>query len=56
MIKMPWKYDKDAFISVWKSAGGNISKLASMLDVSRVTLYRYLKKYNLGPGSAEKKN
>ena len=63
-IKMPvdktmeksWKYDKDAFISVWKSAGGNISKLASMLDVSRVTLYRYLKKYNLGPGSAEKKN
>ena len=48
-------YDKDAFISVWKSAGGNISKLASMLDVSRVTLYRYLKKYELGPGSAEKK-
>jgi DNA-binding NtrC family response regulator len=56
-IKMPsdktmeksWKYDKDAFISVWKSAGGNISKLASMLDVSRVTLYRYLKKYELGP-------
>ena len=62
-VKMPvdktmeksWKYDKDAFISVWKSAGGNISKLASMLDVSRVTLYRYLKKYELGPGSAEKK-
>ena len=59
-VKMPvdktmeksWKYDKDAFISVWKSAGGNISKLASMLDVSRVTLYRYLKKYDLGPVSA----
>ena len=59
-IKMPvdktmeksWKYDKDAFISVWKSAGGNISKLAAMLDVSRVTLYRYLKKYDLGPGTA----
>ena len=57
-IKMPadktleksWKYDKEAFISVWKAAGGNISKLAIMLDVSRVTLYRYLKKYELGPG------
>ncbi len=54
-IKMPadktmeksWKYDKDAFISAWKAAGGNISRLASMLDVSRVTLYRYLKKYEL---------
>ena len=62
-IKMPvdktmeksWKYDKDAFISVWKAAGGNISKLASMLDVSRVTLYRYLKKYELGPVSSDKK-
>ena len=57
-IKMPadkaleksWKYDKEAFISAWKAAGGNISKLAVMLDVSRVTLYRYLKKYELGPG------
>jgi transcriptional regulator of acetoin/glycerol metabolism len=62
-IKMPvdktleksWKYDKDAFISVWKAAGGNISKLASMLDVSRVTLYRYLKKYELGPDPAKRK-
>ena len=44
-----WKYDKEAFIAAWKSAGGNISKLATMLDVSRVTLYRYLKKYGLGP-------
>lgn len=43
-----WKYDRDAFIEVWKAAGGNISRLASMLDVSRVTLYRYLKKYDLG--------
>lgn len=56
-IKMPgdrtleksWKYDKESFIAAWKSAGGNISKLANMLDVSRVTLYRYLKKYGLGP-------
>lgn len=42
-----WKYDKQAFLSVWKAAGGNISKLADHLDVSRVTLYRYLKKYDL---------
>lgn len=48
-LEKSWKYDKDAFIAAWKSAGGNISKLANMLDVSRVTLYRYLKKYGLGP-------
>lgn len=48
-LERSWKYDKEAFIAVWKSAGGNISKLATMLDVSRVTLYRYLKKYGLGP-------
>jgi len=62
-IKMPvdrtmersWKYDKDSFISVWKAAGGNISRLATMLDVSRVTLYRYLKKYELGPEQGREK-
>jgi DNA-binding NtrC family response regulator len=52
-LEKSWKYDKDAFIAAWKSAGGNISKLACMLDVSRVTLYRYLKKYGLGPKSEE---
>lgn len=52
-LEKSWKYDKDAFIAAWKSAGGNISKLANMLDVSRVTLYRYLKKYGLGPKSSE---
>lgn len=36
-------------MAAWKQAGGNISKLAIMLDVSRVTLYRYLKKFELGP-------
>ncbi|MDR3348405.1 MAG: sigma 54-interacting transcriptional regulator [Acidaminococcales bacterium] len=54
-IKMPsnaavgksWKHDRDAFIDAWKAAGGNISRLGLMLDVSRVTLYRYLKKYGL---------
>lgn len=53
-LEKSWKYDKEAFISVWKAAGGNISKLAMMLDVSRVTLYRYLKKYELGPSPAKK--
>lgn len=52
-LEKSWKYDKEAFIAAWKSAGGNISKLAGMLDVSRVTLYRYLKKYELGPKDEE---
>lgn len=42
-----WKEDRDVFIKAWQAAGGNISRLANMLDVSRVTLYRYLKKYGL---------
>lgn len=42
-----WKEDREIFVEAWKAAGGNISRLANMLDVSRVTLYRYLKKYGL---------
>ncbi len=42
-----WKEDKEVFVDAWKAAGGNISRLANMLDVSRVTLYRYLKKFGL---------
>lgn len=42
-----WKEDREVFVEAWKAAGGNISRLANMLDVSRVTLYRYLKKYGL---------
>ena len=42
-----WKTDKNAFLGAWKSAGGNVSRLSKMLDVSRVTLYRYLRKYDL---------
>lgn len=45
-----WKEDRDVFIKAWQAAGGNISRLANMLDVSRVTLYRYLKKYGLDKG------
>lgn len=42
-----WKEDKDVFLRAWKAAGGNVSRLAGLLGVSRVTLYRYLKKYKL---------
>jgi len=43
-----WKEDRDVFAAAWQAARGNISRLAGMLGVSRVTLYRYLKKYGLG--------
>jgi len=46
-IGMSWKEDKQIFVQAFKVAGGNISRLANMLDVSRVTLYRYLKKFGL---------
>lgn len=42
-----WKEDREAFVAAWQAARGNVSRLAGMLDVSRVTLYRYLKKYGL---------
>ena len=42
-----WKEDRDVFVKAWQAAGGNVSRLANLLGVSRVTLYRYLKKYNL---------
>ena len=42
-----WKEDRDVFVKAWQAAGGNVSRLANLLNVSRVTLYRYLKKYGL---------
>lgn len=42
-----WKEDKEVFIKAWQAAGGNVSRLANLLSVSRVTLYRYLKKFGL---------
>lgn len=42
-----WKKDRTVFLEAWKACGGNISRLASNLNVSRVTLYRYLEKYGL---------
>lgn len=42
-----WKRDRNAFAEAWKACGGNISRLAANLEVSRVTLYRYLEKYGL---------
>ena len=38
---------QDVFVKAWQAAGGNVSRLANLLNVSRVTLYRYLKKYHL---------
>lgn len=42
-----WKEDREVFVKAWQAAGGNVSRLANLLSVSRVTLYRYLKKYGL---------
>lgn len=42
-----WKGDKEVFLKAWKAAGGNVSRLSNLLNVSRVTLYRYLKKFGL---------
>ena len=36
-----------SFLKEWKAAGGNVSRLSNLLSVSRVTLYRYIKKYGL---------
>ena len=40
-----WKDNKEVFVKAWKTAGGNVSRMANLLHVSRVTLYRYLKKF-----------
>jgi len=45
-----WKKDRTIFMDAWKLAGGNISRLATNLGVSRVTLYRYLEKFGLERG------
>ena len=42
-----WKRERNVFMEAWKACGGNISRLAANLGVSRVTLYRYLEKYGL---------
>ena len=42
-----WKNDREIFVRAWKAAGGNVSRLANLLGVSRVTLYRYLKKFGM---------
>lgn len=42
-----WKKDREAFLEEWRLAGGNVTKIAAKLAVSRVTLYRYLEKYGL---------
>lgn len=42
-----WKEDRNTFMDLWNAAGGNVSRLANMLRVSRVTLYRYMKKHGV---------
>ena len=42
-----WKEDRAIFVKAWQAAGGNVSRLANLLGVSRVTLYRYMKKFGL---------
>lgn len=42
-----WKHNKKIFMDMWKSSGGNITKMSKMADVSRVTMYRYLRKFGL---------
>jgi len=42
-----WKEDRTIFVKAWQAAGGNVSRLANLLGVSRVTLYRYMKKFGL---------
>lgn len=42
-----WKDSREVFLKAWQSAGGNVSRLSQQLRVSRVTLYRYLKKFGL---------
>lgn len=42
-----WKEDREVFLQAFLAAGKNISRLANLLGVSRVTLYRYLKKHGL---------
>lgn len=42
-----WKKNKETFIQMWKLSGGKITDMANLLNVSRITLYRYLHKFNL---------
>lgn len=42
-----WKEDRETFLNLWNAAGGNVSRLSNMLRVSRVTLYRYMKRYGI---------
>ena len=52
-IDKSWKKDRNAFMRFWKAAGGNVSRLANLLGVSRVTLYRYLRKYDMAKTETE---
>lgn len=42
-----WEMEKSAIENALKKLDGNISKVSTMLEISRVTLYRKLKKYKI---------
>lgn len=48
-IELPedWRENPASLKRLWKYTGGSTSKMASLMQVSRTTVYRYLKKYGL---------
>lgn len=46
-IEPLWQVEKKAIISALEEFQGNISKVASVLDIGRNTLYNKMKKYNI---------
>ncbi|MCX7830241.1 MAG: helix-turn-helix domain-containing protein, partial [Acidobacteria bacterium] len=45
--KEPVLDNKDELLEALKKSGGNIKKACEILNVSRMTLYRWLKKYKI---------
>ena len=42
-----WKLEREAILNALDLLNGNISKVAAVLEISRVTLYRKMKKYQI---------
>lgn len=42
-----WRHDRQVFYTYWQQERGNVTRLAKRLGVSRMTLYRYRKKFHL---------
>lgn len=41
-----WRHDRQVFRAYWQQERGNVTRLAKRLGVSRMTLYRYRKKFH----------